>query len=223
MLGPNSSLKCFQERNDALYRIPNDRYYSAEKIFMRLHRHITHILKAVRKNRYMHIEYNLCMAFSWALAMFNRYHIDLATEMWRRFPGRCPYCWTAPCGCKERRRKRRKFSGRPNVAVPVSIRAWQKMFAKIYPNVVLESAIHLAEEAGEVNEALQVYMVECDDASFRRVIEELVDVVTHIFGVANCMKLDLAHWISGYFSGGCPRCRKAPCDCGFIMEDSAAL
>lgn len=222
MLGPRSSLASFQRLNAKMYGVANDRYYSAEKMFMRLHRHITNILKAVRKKRYRNARYHLCMAFSWSLALFNRYHIELATDMWRRFPGCCPYCTCAPCRCKEKRRAHRRSACMPKRRKPLSLHSWQKMFAAIYRNAVLESTIHLAEEAGEVNEALHFFLSTLDDRWFDKVIEELVDVVTNIFGVANCLGLDLAVGVAEYFSRGCPRCQKHLCSCGFVAAEVAA-
>ena len=227
MINSNSPLSDFQARNSALYSEVNDRHYSADRMFGRLHRHITLVLKAVRKfeqekraDAYRHIVYHLCMALSWSLAMFNRYHINLADDMWRRFPGVCPYCSEAPCACKQRPKDRQKLVGRTRGKQPVSLRDWQKMFAEIYPNVVLVSAIHLAEEAGEVNEALQALSATHQDNYFWEVVEELVDVVTNIFGVANCLGLDLAEGMAGYFANGCPKCKRSPCECGFVLTDS---
>jgi len=206
MINSNSSLSDFQARNEELYSEVNDRHYSSNRMFARLHRQITHILKAVRKaeqekrkDAYTYIVYHLCMALSWSLAMFNRYHINLVSDMWRRFPGVCPYCLEAPCACKERPKERQKVVGRTRGKEPVSLRDWQKMFAEIYPNVVMVSAIHLAEEAGEVNEALQALSATHQDKCFWKVAEELVDVVTNIFGAANCLKLDLADGMARYF------------------------
>lgn len=210
----------FQALNMEIYLVPNDRDFSNARMFSRLHHHITQILKAVRKEKYENIEYHLCMSFSWVVALLNRFHIDLATEMWKFFPGICPYCKTAPCSCKKERAKERqdvdeKTNGKP----PTFLSDWQTMFAKIYPNVVMVSAIHLAEEAGEVDEAIENYSATHDHLWFDKVAEELVDVVTNIFGVANCLKLDLADGLAGYFSQGCPKCHGVPCTCGGVVVD----
>ncbi len=230
MIDSDSSLIEVQNHNDTVYREVNDRHYSAEKMFARLHRHITHILKAVRKHEwekreeaYENIMYHLCMAFSWSLAMLNRYHINLSDDMWRRFPGVCPYCLEAPCACKQRPTERQKLVGKTRGKQPVSLRDWQEMFARVYPNVVLVSAIHLAEEAGEVNEALQAHSATHRDDCFWKIIEELVDAITNIFSVANCLRLDLAAGMAEYFSDGCPRCQRSPCECGYVLTDQPIL
>ncbi len=219
MINSSSSLSEFQENNNMIYLVTNDRNYSIEKMFARLHRHITHVLKAVRKEKYDNIMYHLCMAFSWALAIFNRFHINLADDMWSRFPGLCPYCLGAPCCCKQRPKERQKITGSSRGEQPILLRDWQKMFAEIYPNVVLVSAIHLAEEAGEVDEALHAHSATHKEDWFWKAVEELVDAITNIFGVANCLNLDLAIGMAEYFSGGCPKCHNFPCECGYVAVD----
>ena len=235
MISANSSLKDFQDHNNVVYGVTNGRNYSAEKMFARLHSHTTRVLKVARKHEQDRPEreysaeelqnfmYHLCMAFSWSLAMLNRYQIDLASDMWRRFPGVCPYCLDAPCCCKKRPKERQKLVGKARGGQPASLRDWQKMFAGIYPNIALLSAIHLSEEAGEVHEALLVHSDTHRDDCFWKVIEELVDLVTNIFGVANCLGLDLAKGMAEYFGSGCPKCRHLPCECGFVVSDEPAI
>lgn len=219
MISDNSSLTEFQELNKEIYLVANDRNYSNTEIFSRLHRHTTQILKAVRKEKYEDLKYHLCMSFSWSMAMANRFHIDVAAEMWKRFPGVCPYCKRAPCGCKERAKERQKNLISPTREQPVSLVDWQKMFGEIYPNVIINSAIHLAEEAGEVDEAIRIYLATHDIDWFNKLIEELIDVITNIFGVANCLKFNLAAGVVAYFVQGCPGCNRTPCACGYVATD----
>jgi NTP pyrophosphatase (non-canonical NTP hydrolase) len=219
MIKPSSSLEEFQELNRKIYLITNDRNYSIQEMFSRMHRHITQVLKAVRKEKYGHIEYHLCMSFSWALALLNRLHVDLSDKMWEFFPGFCPYCLSVPCACKERQEERQKMAKKSEEKRPISLREWQQMFAAIYPNTVQNSAMHLAEEAGEVDECIRNHSATHSTDWFDKIIEELVDVVTNIFGVANCRNLDLALGLAGYFVGGCPKCHSSPCGCGYVAID----
>lgn len=221
MISRSSSLREFQSLNRRIYLVTNDRNHSNTEIFSRLHRHITKVLKAVRKKDYDEIEWHLCMAFSWAFALANRLHINVADEMWQAYPGFCPYCLHAPCSCKQKRAKeRQKTAGAFRGRRPVSMRDWQKMFAKIYPNVVGDSSSHLAEEAGEVDAAMCDFLATHDKELFGKIITELVDVITNIFGVANCLHIDLAAEMARYLANGCPKCRQFPCNCGFVAVDS---
>lgn len=219
MINEGSSLDEFQKLNREIYLVTNDREYGLVEMFSRLHRHVTHVLKAVRKEKYEFMEYHLCMALSWSLAIANRLHINVSDEMWARFPGLCPYCLSAPCRCKERRRVRRKLAGKSNSERPVSLSDWQEMFAKVYPNVIYVSAMHLAEEAGEVDEAIRNYQATHKEEWFKKSVEELIDLITNIFGVANCRKLSINIGMAGYFANGCPGCKKLPCCCGYVAVD----
>jgi NTP pyrophosphatase (non-canonical NTP hydrolase) len=218
MISGKSSLRSFQALNRDLYLVTNDRNYGPREMFSRVHRHVTHVLKLVRKRRYEAIQYHLCMAMSWTMGLMNRFHVDISNEMWKRFPGICPYCTDAPCDCRRRRRQRHPLRGIGRGRKPVSLKAWQEMFAGIYRNRLRNSALHLAEEIGEVDEALQAFLATHDDSRFRKMIEELIDVVTNIIGVANCLKLDLSAVMVGHFSKGCPGCKQKPCACGFVAE-----
>lgn len=227
MLTADSSLADFQTHNAQIYSVTNDRYYGPDGIFIRLIEHVGRVTKIVRKShdgQFPKIDYHLCMAFSWALAMFNRYHLDLGAEMWKRFPGRCPYCTFVPCRCAEIGKRGERGILEPEGIVPSSLDAWQKMFWAIYPNTIKESASHLAEEAIEVNIAIYYFLHSAtESAAFDHVVEELVDVVTNILAVANCLKLYLSDRMAIYFNEGCPGCKLAPCGCGFVTAEERSL
>lgn len=218
MLTTRSSLRRFQKRNDDLYLVANGRNYGPPEMLEKVLRHVTYVLKSVRKRRHEKIEYHLCMALSWSLGILNRFHVDLSKEMWKRFPGLCPYCIVAPCDCRRRRKERRSLSGIRRGRKPVSLQDWQKMFARIYHNRLLNSTLHLAEEIGEVSEALRVFLSMHSEGSFIKTVEEIVDAVTNILGVANCLRIDMAAGMVRYFADSCPGCKKFPCACGFVPE-----
>lgn len=219
MLSHNCSLAEFQEANGRIYNVVNDRYYSIQEMFSWIHRHTTYVVKAARKKKYRDTDYHLCMAMSWSFALANRLHIDLAEEMWKSFPGLCPYCLSTPCACRRRAKERKKMAGRSRGRKPYSLSQWQRMFARIYPNVVQNSAMHLSEEVGEVGEAIRNHLATHAEKWFRRIVEELVDTITNIFSVASCLGLDLAGELADYFAEGCPKCHQAPCDCGYVDVD----
>jgi len=220
MISNNSSLTEFQKLNQEIYLMINDRAYDNAGIFFRLFRHITQILKAVRKKDYKNMDYYICMSFSWSLALANRFHISLADETWKRFPGFCPYCLSAPCACpKKRLKKRQKLKKKSLGKRPKSLSEWQQMFARIYPNVVQTSVTHLAEEAGEVAEAIGNYSATRGEDWLVKITEELIDLITNIFAVATCLDFNLANGLVNYFANGCPKCHSSPCSCGYVVVD----
>ena len=98
------------------------------------------------------------------------------------------------------------------------------MFGEIYPKGntredILASTLHLSEEAGEVDEALLAHSSTHQGEWFEKLTEELVDVATTVFGVANSLKISVALEMVHHFSRGCPKCGHPVCDCDFIPAD----
>lgn len=205
----------FQELNQRIYLVANDRFFATNSVMAaRIHNHQIRVLKAVRKGNHKNTPYHLAMAFSWSMALANRFHIDVGDELWKRFPGVCPYCGYVPCGCKLRRVRRKKvvilIRDRPH-----SLQGYQAMFARIYPNSLQNAAMHFAEEVGEVNVALENFMGMHDEKLVEEVILELVDTITTIFAVATAVNCNLAVEMERWFAHGCPGCHKLICKCGF--------
>lgn len=220
MIEADITLEALQEFNKKMYAAVDDRNYNNTDLLSYVLRHITQILKSVRKRKFTDTKYHLCSALSWSLAVANRMHIDLSDEIWQRFPGVCPYCLASLCSCKERRDERQVLSRKPKGRRPESLRDWQEMFGGIYPNNNLQdSAIHLAEEIGELNETIRNYLAVHAKEWFDKIVEELVDVVANLFGVATCLNFNLAVELADYFKNGCPKCRQCPCSCGYVSVD----
>ena len=210
------SLAAMQGLNHQIYCIQNDRNYSASKMVSRIHRYTTRILKAVRKNKTEGFDYYLAMAFSWSMALGNRLHINIDEELWTRFPGVCPYCTSPVCSCKERAAERTEV--KPAINRPTTLQGYQEMFSRIYShNTLQDAAMHLAEEIGEVDEAIEHYSGTHDPQLFKEITVELVDAVTNMFAVATALKINLAVEIESNFSGGCPKCNCRPCQCGYVV------
>lgn len=221
MIQPTASLCEFQDFNKKLYEIVDDRNYDITDLHSYLLRHVTHILKAVRKGRHENTKYHLCMALSWALAIANRFHIDVSHEMWNRFPGVCPYCTFAPCSCKHRAHERKLSAASAQTEAPASLSDYQRMFSTIYPNnSTQDSAMHLAEEVGELSEAIRIYLATHSEDWFNKSVEELVDVIANLFGIATCLGYDLGIESALYFKSGCPKCTQVPCGCGYVSMDN---
>ncbi len=220
-MAQKTSLDDFQAFLDRVYSINNGRNYSNADLISYLHRHITQILKAVRKEKHDQIPYRLCMAFSWGCSIANRWHIKLPDEIWKRFPGVCPYCGAMPCFCKERGLNR-QLPTQASTPRPFYMSDWQKMFSEIYPkNTINDSAVHLAEEIGELSEAIRNHWSIHNEEWFDKSIEELVDTIANLFGVASCLKFDLEDNLEQYFKNGCPKCHTLNCHCGYVIIDEA--
>lgn len=219
MITDNASLEAFQQFNWGIYQLNDDRHCaSVVDIISYLNRDITRILKAVRKEKYEDLGKRMCVASSWAFAFASRLHINVADEIWKRFPGCCPYCKVVVCVCKERASHRQSVTAARDR--PMSFRDWQQMFAAIYPgNKLQDSAIHLAEEIGELHEAVRNFFAVHSDEAFDNIAEEIVDIFANLFGVANCLGFDIASAMAEYYKNGCPKCRLSPCECGYVLVD----
>jgi NTP pyrophosphatase (non-canonical NTP hydrolase) len=214
-----------QTLNEAIYGVQNGRVYSAEQMCMKIMRYSTMAIKGIRKGKPTDVRNGLVMAFSWVMAFSNRLKIDLDMEVWKRFPGFCPYCGTVPCSCQERASHRQSNDKQEqNIIKAIFVVQFQLMFKNIYPqNTIKDAGFHLAEEVAELTEAYMDYMARHSDSDFEEVLIELVDVIANLFAVANTMSeiqtfsIILTNHYLDTFGNGCPKCQMGSCSCGFTV------
>ncbi len=92
------------------------------------------------------------------------------------------------------------------------------MFALVYPasrRTLAEAGMHMAEEFGEVAEALIIYLGQHQDKQFEAVKHEIADAISCIFSVANSAKIDIAKGLEKTFKKNCHMCGEIPCVCTF--------
>jgi len=220
-----------QALNEDVYGIQNGRVYGADAMCMKIVRYSTIAIKGIRKGKPKDVHDGVIMAFSWAMAFSNRLKIDLDTEVWRRFPGVCPYCKGNICSCKERASTRvETVVETSGVKMPLSVQGFQLMFAEIYPqNTLKDAGIHLAEESAELLEAYLDYAARHTEPDFEEVLIELVDVVANLFAVASTIaelgvgKMEIAEDFIKIFGSGCPKCHSAKCACGFTTTADSVV
>ncbi len=132
----------------------------------------------------------------------------------------CSYCAHEPRVCKKM-----KPTKRPRLIIdptlrPHTIREFQTMFNTIYPasrRTLAEAGMHLAEEVGEVAEAMHNFLGQHQQKQFEAVVHEVADCVSCMFGVATSSKIDVAKELSAMFKNNCHVCHQAPCVCTFDM------
>lgn len=212
-----------QKQNEDIYGKQNRKNYSEPwRIIFRIMAYLGMVHKTVRREKTLTLSHHLCMGFSWSLALANNLQIDLETEVWKKFPGVCPYCGLLPCSpsCNTKERPADRIHG---IAIQESqqktFRELQTMLREIYPNnVAKSSAGHMLEELCEVAQAIDHWKGRHEDQLFQRIVTESVDVLTHLCAVASCNDLDLAEDMGKIFGNGCPRCRHLECDCQFTTD-----
>jgi NTP pyrophosphatase (non-canonical NTP hydrolase) len=92
------------------------------------------------------------------------------------------------------------------------------MFDEIYPasrRNIHKAGVHLAEEIGELSEAILAYRGEHTDEHFKSIVLEAADLFSHYLCVFNSLGHSLAKGMSEMFSENCHICHKAPCECTF--------
>lgn len=212
------SLFDFQTFIEKVYASPDDRLYSLWDLLSQEQRFAMRALKGIRKEDQEKLKKNLLIAFSWLMSISNRLHINVDDEVWERFPGVCSYCGECPCACKKIKPSSRKKLEHKDSARPRSLAEMQAMFQRIYPaekRTLGEEGIHLAEEVGEVSEAIHNYLGLHAMKQFDEVKLEIADCISCFIGIANSIPLDLAHELAAMYGNNCHVCHKAPCECSF--------
>lgn len=210
------SLTEFEDFLVGVYGTLDDRIYSLWDLLAQLQRFTMRALKGIRKGDNEKLKYNLAIAFAWLPS--TRLHIDIEKVLWERFPNKCSYCGEKPCQCKNIKPTSRKALVRNDTERPRTLAEFQKMFEGIYPHearTLQDAGVHLAEEVGEVSEAIHNYLGQHKPELFKNVEEEMADYMSCIFGVANSAGVDLAKQLAEMFYDDCHVCHKAPCECTF--------
>jgi NTP pyrophosphatase (non-canonical NTP hydrolase) len=214
----NQTLSDFQNFINQTYGLPDDRLFSLWDLLSNQERFTMRALKGIRKGDHAKLKHNLLIAISWFMGIINRLHIDLETIVWQRFPAACSYCGHKPCHCKIIKPKRRKNIKGQAKDKPKTFQQLQKMFNAIYPaatRTLPDAGVHLAEEMGELNEAIQIFLGEHKNKQFQTVEQETADYLSCLFGVANSAKIDISAELARIYKHNCHVCHHAPCTCGF--------
>lgn len=207
----------FQQMNAYIYGEANKRYGDAELI-LRLLEEIAVIMEIARKDELEVMPRHLSRIFSWLCAIANRLGIDLQEALWNKYPGVCPYCLrNENCACAiehpnipDKELALRRFR-RDRASEPKTLAEHQVLHHKLYYRqnrriFVIQTAAHIAEEAGEISREFR----HKNPAGLQ---DEMADVVSWIFAVANRCGFELADaaWIQ--FPYECEKCHHMVCDC----------
>ncbi len=212
----DASLSYYQKLMYQIYALPGDRNFSISDILVQQQRFTMRALKGIRKGDRKKLELNLLDAFSWAISVANRFHFDIEEILWRRFPYCCSYCGKTPCSCKKKKVARRVTITVPHDKRPQRLADFQKMFEAIYPaktRTLEHAGVHLAEEMGEVSEAIHAFLSEHQKLQLEEIKVEIADYISCVFGVANSAGISIARGSAKLFTNNCFVCHEAPCEC----------
>jgi len=214
----NYSLVQFQQLIDEIYGLPDDRLFSVDDLLSNQVRFTMRALKGIRKGNSKKLEENLIIAFAWLVAIANRLHINLEKALWDRFPLLCSYCDHSPCICKKEKIIKRVKITRGSSKKPATLEDFQKMFDNIYPakrRTLADAGVHLAEETGEVSEAVHIFQGKHQQGQFKVIETEVADWISCMFGVANSAKINISKALAKKFRNNCHVCHHSPCTCNF--------
>jgi NTP pyrophosphatase (non-canonical NTP hydrolase) len=214
LVDKKSSLMDIQKFILEVYGFHNDRHFSAQDMLVNTERFLMRGLKGIRQEKSRKIRLNLAVSFSWYVSLMNRLHIDLEKVVFRRFPGICSYCGSCPCRCPGKKKK----TGKKTIKKPETLEDFQNMFEKIYPaekRTIEHAGIHLAEEMGELTEAMMVYRGSHRKTDFEPIEVESADLFSCYMAVFNSLKTSLAKELGKKFHDNCHVCHEAPCRCSF--------
>ena len=217
---PSASVTSAQQAISDIYAIPDDQLYSVWDLLSNQERFTMRALKGIRKDAMGKLKLNLVISLSWLMAIMNRFHIDLEGSVWNRFPFRCSYCGKTPCICKKEHPKKRVRILQHHSKKPNSLSKFQEMLRIIYPTeqrTLEQAGIHLAEELGELSEAIYLFLGEHKEKYFKTIEEEAADLFSCSMGVANSARIDVANEYTILFKNNCHVCHKAPCICNFPL------
>ncbi|MBI3638331.1 hypothetical protein HY227_01140 [Candidatus Wolfebacteria bacterium] len=214
----NQSISKFQKFVGDVYGLPDDRLYSVWDLLIQVQRFTMRACKGIRKDDLEKLKSNLIISLSWFMGIANRFHINIEDELWRRFPAICSYCGGRPCKCKKIKPSKRKKIKIKNSLKPKTLAGFQRMFEEIYPpreKTITEAGVHLAEETGEISEAIHNYLGQHKEKQFKEIGVEMADFLSCVFSVASCAGIDIASELHKTYRLNCHICHKAPCICSF--------
>ena len=217
-LSKKASIQEFQDMIQKIYGLPNDRFFSLWDMMSNVERFMMRGLKGIRKSEKNKTRTNLLISLSWLASMMNRLHINLEKEIWNKFPYVCSHCKECPCLCDSKEKNRTMKAKISHDKKPKTIEGFQTMYKKIYPakeRTLDHAGVHLAEEVGELSEAILAFSGSHNNGEFKCIQSEAADLYSCLMGVFNSLELNVADELASMFSSNCHVCKKMPCKCGF--------
>ena len=229
------SVEEFQKMSRYIYHDLNTQRYEEDgKLIARLIEEISHLMEYARKDRRKAFRMQLANIFSWSMAVANRLEINIQEALWYKYPGACPYCLREKdciCGTEHPiidgkeiilRRLRREHAGRE----PKTLAEHQALHKRLYSwqherELPIVIAAHLVEEAGEISYAHRHFEMAKDreekDHYLNDTCEEMSDVFSWMFALANRLEFDLADAVWEYYPYECVKCHEASCICKEVI------
>lgn len=213
------TFSALQEMNEYIFGEKNEGWTTG-KLIERLLVETTFLIEIARKDYREKFGIKLADILSWHSAVTKRLGLNVGDILWQKYPGVCSYCLRpqdCKCGIEHPdeienkdlllRRFRLDRDGREpqtiaeHQAFHKLLYGWQH--GKEFPVLI---AAHIVEEAGEVSWAFSYEGID-------NVVEELADVLSWVFALANRLGINLENVIWEFYTYFCRTCHQAPCLC----------
>jgi|GEM_PF-1677805 len=199
---------------DRIYRLPNDRIYDMEDFFYYEQKSILRYFESKKKKDTDGIKINLFWVAGWFLSFVNRFHFNLEHDLAKRYSYKCPFCLEMPCICDEAILPKSQKTGRPTLQQPKTIKDWQALIKRIYPNdkrEKLDSLLLLKHD--DLHFLFRKFRRELGRTFIKPLAAISTDYFVLIIRVLNSYDLDLGMMFLKEFKDGCPTCHKQVCEC----------
>lgn len=201
-----------------VYGVPDDQLYTIDDLLYYGQKFALMAIKNLESENKGKAAENLIISFAWFLALMNRYHFDLEKIVWRRYSFKCPFCLEIPCNCQEKEGEKAKKTGRPSSRKPKTIRDWQKMVAKIYPDEKIKELLMIfLRKNDDLSYSFRLFLREKQMKYFKEIENKSADYFILFLRVFNSLNIDLNNSFLKMFEKGCHVCHKIPCQCNYIV------
>lgn len=206
----------FQNMFGEIYTPANQRYSDSDLI-LHLIEETCLVMELARKDDLEKMPKQLGRVFSWTNAVATRLKVNLQDALWYKYPNVCPYCLRPEnCHCavehpnipdKNTTLRRLRMEQKD---MPITLRDHQNLHRRLYFKqnrriLVIQTAAHLAEEAGEISKEFR-------HRNFRKFCDEIADVQSWNFALANRIGFELTETVWEQFPFECESCHKLPCE-----------
>ncbi|TES97041.1 hypothetical protein E3J85_00685 [Patescibacteria group bacterium] len=199
-----------------IYGIPDDRLYEVEDLLYYEQKFILRYIKLLQSKDRPGVVENLVVALAWFLALMNRYHFDLEKITWKRYSYKCPFCMDIPCSCSKKGDPKAKKTGRPTSRKPQSLKEWQEVIGKIYPNEdVNEVNFRILYQTNNLDYAFRNFLRRKEKKHFKKIENQSADCFVLFVRALNALEIDLEKEFDHLFGKGCYVCHKMPCECNY--------
>lgn len=207
-------MKTIQEVLDkinGIYANQDDRLYELEDIIYYHQKFLLRFFEKKAQNDKTGMTECLHSASTWFITLLNRFHIDLERNLAKRYSYKCPFCLEMPCVCQGKGLPQK--TGRPVSRQPQTLREWQELIAKIYPQNTNNLDFDILLKQDRLHHLFRHFRKQMGKTLIKDIETNCADYYVSILREFNALGLDAAKVFTQYYQDGCYVCHQTPCQC----------